>query len=122
MIPNKLYYLKLEIKDLEEEIKSIPDVSGNNFSGMPHSTNISDPTSNIAQKKEKLTKILNEKKAEVLRIEDAIRNIEDDEVRLIVEKRIFYCMEWEKIGEQLNLDRTGCSRKARKYLKNMNLE
>lgn len=118
----KLFYLKLEIKDLEEEIKSIPDVSGMNYSGMPHSTDVGDPTFNLVLKKAKLEEILNRKKEEVARIENAVRSIEDDEVRAIAEKRIIYNMKWEDIGEQVHLDRTVCSKKVRKYLKNMNLE
>ena len=59
---NKVYYLRLEIKDLEEEIKSIPDVSVMNYSGMPHSTGVSDPTFNLVQKREKLIAKLNRKK------------------------------------------------------------
>ena len=123
---NRLYYLKLEIKDLQEEIKSIPDVSGMNYSGMPHSTDVSDTTFNLVQKKEKLIERLNRKMEqyldELVRIEDIIDHIEDVEVRTIARMRFIQNMKWEDIGEQVHLDRTVCSKKVRKYLKNMNLE
>ena len=88
---NKLYYLRLEIKDLQEEIRSIPDVGGMNYSGMPHSTGISDPTFNLLLKKEKLIERLNKKietyLEELARIEDIIDRIEDVEVRAIARMR-----------------------------------
>ena len=123
---NKLYYLKLDIKDLQEEIKNIPDVSGMSYSGMPHSTDVNDPTFNLVGKKEKLVERLNKKIEEyineLMRIEDIIDHIEDVEVRTIARMRFIQNMKWEDIGEQVHLDRTVCSKKVRKYLKNMNLE
>lgn len=123
---NKLYYLKLDIKDLQEEIKSIPDVSGMNYSGMPRSTGVSDPTFNLVLKKEKLIERLNIKIGqyldELMRIENIIDGIDDIEVRTIARMRFIQNMKWEDIGEQVHLDRTVCSKKVRKYLKNMNLE
>ena len=122
---NKLYYLKLDIKDLQEEIKSIPDVSGMNYSGMPHSTNVSDPTFNLVQKKEKLIERLNKKIEkyldELMRIEDIIDRIEDIEVRTMARMRFVKNMKWEDIGEEVHLDRTVCSKKVRKYLQGMEL-
>lgn len=123
---NKLYYLKIEIKDLQEEIRTISNVSGINYSGMPHSTNVSDPTFNLVAKKEKLIERLNIKIGqyldELMRIEDIIDHIEDVEVRTIARMRFIQNMKWEDIGEEVHLDRTVCSKKVRKYLKNMNLE
>ena len=123
---NKLYYLRLDIRDLQEEIKSIPDVSGMNYSGMPHSTDVSDQTFNLVLKKERLIERLNRKIEQYLdelaRIENIIDGIEDVEIRTIARMRLIQNMKWEDIGEQVHLDRTVCSKKLRKYLKNMNLE
>lgn len=117
---NKLYYLRLEIKDLQEEIKSIPDVSGMNYSGMPHSTGVSDPTFNLVWKKEKLIARLNKKMEiyldELMRIEDIIDKIEDVEVRAIARMRFIQNMKWEDIGAEMHLDRTACYRRLKKYL------
>ena len=116
---NKVYYLRLEIKDLEEEIKSIPDVSGMNYSGMPHSTGVSDPTYNLVQKKEKLIEKLHKKMdrlvEEIERIENIIEGIDDVEVRAIARKRFIQNKKWEDIGEEMHLDRTSCSKKIRRY-------
>ena len=116
---NKLYYLKLDIKDLQEEIKAIPDVSGMNYSGMPHSTGVSDPTFNLVQKKEKLIERLNIKIGqyldELMRIENIIDGIEDIEVRTIARMRFILNKKWEDIGEEMHIDRTACYRKLKKY-------
>ena len=123
---NKLYYLKLDIKDLQEEIKSIPDISGMSYSGMPHSNNVSDPTFNLLLKRERLIEKLNKKiekyMDELVRIEDIIEKIDDIEVRTIARMRFIKNMKWEDIGEEVHLDRTVCSKKVRKYLENMGLE
>lgn len=122
---NKVYYLKLEIRDLQEEIKAIPDVSAMNYSGMPHSTGVSDPTHNLALKREKLVEKLHRKidklVDEIERIENIISQIEDDEIRTIARMRFIKNMKWEDIGEQVHLDRTVCSKKVRKYLQGMEL-
>lgn len=122
---NKIYYLRLEIKDLEEEIKSIPDVSGMNYSGMPHSTGVSDPTFNLVQKREKLIAKLNRKKDRLIdeleRVEDILETIKDDEIRTMARMRFVKNMKWEDIGEVVHLDRTVCSKKVRKYLQGMEL-
>ncbi len=122
---NKVYYLKLEIRDLEEELKTIASVSAMNYSGMPHSTDVSDTTYNLALKGEKLFKKLVRKKIKLLeeidRIESIIEQIEDDEIRAMARMRFIKTMKWEDIGEQVHMDRTVCSRKVRKYLQGMEL-
>ena len=122
---NRVYYLKLEIRDLQEEIKAIPDVSAMNYSGMPHSTGVSDPTHNLALKREKLVEKLHRKidklVDEIERIENIISQIEDDEIRTMARMRFIKNMKWEDIGEQVHLDRTVCSKKVRKYLQGMEL-
>jgi hypothetical protein len=116
---NRVYYLRLEIKDLEEEIKAIPDVSGMNYSGMPHSTGVSDTVFNLVQKKEKLIEKLHRKMdklvEEIERTENIIEGIEDVEVRAIARKRFIQNKKWEEIGEEMHLDRTSCSKKIRRY-------
>ena len=122
---NKVYYLKLEIKDLQEEIKAIPDVSAMNYSGMPHSTGVSDPTHHLALKREKLVEKLHKKidklVEEIEGIENIIEKIDDIEIRTIARMRFIKNMKWEDIGEQVHLDRTVCSKKVRKYLQGMEL-
>jgi DNA-directed RNA polymerase specialized sigma subunit len=116
---NKVYYLKLEIKDLQEEIKAIPVVSAMNYSGMPHSTGVSDPTYNLALKREKLVERLHKKinklVEEIERIENIIEQIDDIEIRTIARMRFIKNMKWEDIGAEMHIDRTACYRKLKKY-------
>lgn len=122
---NKVYYLKLEIKDLQEEIKAIPCISAMNYSGMPHSTGVSDPTFNLTLKREKLIEKLYIKIDklidEIERIENIIEEIDDIEIRTIARMRFIKNMKWEEIGKEMHLDRTVCSKKVRKHLANIGL-
>lgn len=122
---NKLYYIKKDINLIKEEIKNIPELSGGEMSGMPHSTNISDPITTYLMKKEKLVERLNKKinqyYDELIRIENIIDQIDDIEIRVMARMRFIQNMKWEDIGEQVHLDRTVCSRKVRKYLENMDI-
>lgn len=136
---NKVYYLKIEIeklqkeiKDLREEIKLISGANAINYSGMPHSTGVSDPTYNLALKREKLIDKLNQKIEklvdkvdklvdEIERIENIIEQIDDIEIRTIARMRFIENMKWEDIGEAVHLDRSVCSKKVRKYLQGMEL-
>lgn len=117
---NKLYYIKREIEDLKEEIKSIPEISSIDISGMPHSNTVSDPIYNLIQKKEKLIERLNKKIEqyldELIRIENIIDQIDDIEIRSMARMRFIKNMKWEDIGEQVHLNRSVCSKKVRKYL------
>ena len=41
---NKVYYLKIEIEELKEEIESITEISSSKVSGMPRGNSTSNPT------------------------------------------------------------------------------
>ena len=86
---------------------------------MPHGTTISNPVENTVLKKQKLLdKLSNKQKKyieELVRVEDIIDNIEDIEVRLIARMRFIDNKRWDKIGKLMNLDRTACYRKLKKY-------
>lgn len=121
---NKLYYIKKEIEEIKMEIKNLPEISAGQLTGMPHSKQVSDPVYSLLLKKDKLVERLNRKieryMDELIRIEDIIEQIDDDEIRLMARMRFIKCMKWEDIGQKVHLDRTVCSRKVRKYLYNMN--
>ena len=116
---NKLYYIKKDIESIKEEIKNIPEISGIDMSGMPHGSGVGDPVYNLFLKKEKLVEKLNKKIEiyldELIRIENIIDGIEDVEVRTIARMRFIQHKTWEKIGDELNYDRTTCSKKVRDY-------
>lgn len=117
---NKLYYLKKEIEEIKWEINNLPEISASQMTGMPHSSGVSDPVYSLMLKKDKLVEKLNRKieryMDELVRIEEIIEGITDDEIRLIARMRFIKCMKWEDIGQKVHLDRTVCSRKLRKYL------
>ncbi len=116
---NKIYYLKQEIKDLNIERKAIANALAMNYSGMPHSTGVSDPTHNLTLKREKLVEKLYKKQIELVeeieRVEDVISTIDDVETRAIARKRFILNKKWEDIGEEMHIDRTACYRKLKNY-------
>lgn len=122
---NKLYYLKIDIENIKEEIRSLPTISSPILSDMPHSTDISNPIEKYFLKKEKLIEKLNQKiekyTDELLRIENIIDTIDDVEVQAIARMRFIHFMKWEDIGNKIHLDRTNCARKLKKYIKNMDI-
>lgn len=116
---NKLYYIKKDIEELKEEIKNIPEISGLNMSGMPHTNNVGDPVYKLMQKREKLITKLYKKIEkyydELIRIESILDEVEDIEIRTMARMRFINNMKWEDIGYKLNYDRTTCSKKVREY-------
>ena len=136
---NKLYYLKIdiknmkkEIKEIEEEIASLPIISSPQITGMPHGADISNPTVNYVLKKEELTEKLKQRKEtltakllkreeEEARLEDIIERINDPEVKAIARMRFIDNMKWGEIGAKLYLERTTCSKKLKRYIDKMDL-
>ena len=119
---NKLYFLKLEIDDLKDEIENIPEISSSQITGMPHSNSINDPVWKLQLKKQKLverlSKKLNKYLDELTRIENIIDKIEDEEIRVIARMRFIKNKKWEEIGKELDYDRSVCYKKLKNYLKN----
>ena len=103
---NKLYYLKIEIKNLKKKIKNLTVLS-------------SSKVSNLIKKQrliEKLNKNLEKYIDEIIEIEEFISNIEDEEIRLIARYRFINNLKWEQIGMKMNYDKSVCYRKLKKYL------
>lgn len=123
---NKLYYIKLEIDDIRSEIDNIPEISSSQMTGMPHSTTISDPVSNVFMKKQKLVDKLSKKIDKYLdelnKVEDFIDEIEDEEIRTIARKRFIKHKKWEEIGKEMDFDRTVCYKKLKNYFKRNKIE
>lgn len=117
---NKLYYLKLEIDNLKEEIKGLAEISSTEITGMPHGSGTSNPTEQYFLKKEKLLERLNYKLEKYIdereNIENRLENIEDAEVRMIARYRFIDNLKWEDIGKKMFRDRSVCYRKLNKYL------
>lgn len=122
---NKLYYIKIDIENIKEEIKNLPTISSSQLTGMPHGTGVSNPIEAYYLKKEALIEKLNQKIAkyteEMIRIEGVIDRIDDIEVKAIARMRFVQCLKWEEIGDKIHLDRTNCARKLKKYIKDMDI-
>ena len=122
---NKLYYLKVDIENIKDEIKSLTTLTSPLLSDMPHGTDINNPVEKYFAKKEKLTEKLSQKldkyTEELIRIENIIDTIEDIEIRTIARMRFIQCKKWEEIGEEMNYERTTCSKKLRKYIDSMDI-
>ena len=122
---NKLYYLKIDIENIKEEIRSLPTISSLELTGMPHGTGVSNPIEKYFLKKEALMEKLNAKiekyTEELIRIEGIIERIDDPEIRTIARMRFIQCMRWEDIGAKIHLDRTNCARKLKKYIQNIDI-
>lgn len=117
---NKLYFLKIEIKEIKEEIDNLSEISSPSLSGMPHSKKKSDPTQQFLMKKQKLIEKLNKKLEryieELTRIENFIDDIDDPEIRTIARLRFIENFTWEDIGKKMHQDRSVCYRKIKKYI------
>ena len=118
---NKLYFLKLEINEIKEEIENLTELGATRMTGMPFGSGTSDPTTQFFMKKNKLMEKLNKKLEkyidELNRIEIFIDSIDNDEVRLIARLRFIQNLKWEEISKKVNYDRSVCYRKLKEYLK-----
>lgn len=118
---NKIYYIKIEIEQIENEIKNLPIISSPQYTGMPQGTGVSNPIEAFYLKREKLIEKLDKKKTqlqeEIIIVESFIDRITDSEVRAIARMRYIDNMKWEDIGDKLHMERTTCSKKLRRYLK-----
>jgi hypothetical protein len=116
------YYLKKEIKQIEERIKEIDDtfLSANRINGMRYEKRLSNPQEQRMILIEKYDKRLEEKKDEALKelmkIEDFIDSINDPEIRMIFRYRYIELMEWNKIAMLVNMSERTVYRKHREIL------
>lgn len=116
---NKLYWLKKEVTQIENQIKELTILSAFEMSGMPSSNSVSSPVEQFYAKLDKLrTKLLKAKEKvadEAERLESYIEGIEDDEIRCLARARYLECKTWEVIGDESHMDRRTASRKLEKY-------
>ena len=117
---SNLYFLKLEIKEIKDEIKSLAEISSPTMTGMPSNRKISDPVTQYYMKKQKLIEKLNDKLEyyvdELTKAENIINDIEDAETRLIARLRLVDNLSWKEISKKVHLDRSVCYRRIKKYL------
>ena len=117
--PNRLYWLKQEIEQLEGQIKQLTVLSASAMSGMPSSGKVSSPVEKYVLKldglQQKLIQRRNEFATEAERIEEEIENISDAEIRLIARKRYLEHKDYQIIGDEMFMDRTTVAKKLKRY-------
>lgn len=118
---NRLYWLKREIEQIEEQIKELSVLSAVKMSGMPKGNDVSSPIEQFTERlmflQEKLCRKLIEYVDEQTRIEEVIENFDEPEVRIIARKRYIESKSWETIGNEMFIDRTTAYKKLRRYEK-----
>ncbi len=118
---NRLYWLKIEIKQIENQIKELSVMKGSSLNAMPSAKGTpSSPVEEFVLKVERLTEKLNKKRSELVteteRIEAYIESIEDDEVRIIARARFIDNKDYEDIGDEVHMHRTTVARTLRQYI------
>lgn len=116
---NKLYWLKQEIAQIENQIKELTVLSATTMNGMPSGSKVSSPVERFYDRLERLKAKLQAKLDEYIiekeRIEDYIENIEDAEVRVIARKRFIENKDYQTIGDEMYIDRTTAYKKLKRY-------
>lgn len=116
---SKYYWLKKEIKDLEDRLKEF----GYGLSATKLDKEISGITSteSIQEKRiiiiEKWISARVSALEEYLKIESYIESVEDSEIRQIMRYRFLDLLSWEKVAEKMNYERTTIPKKLRSYLR-----
>ena len=116
---NKLYWLKKEVTQIEDQIRELTILSAFEMSGMPSSNSVSSPVEKFYARLDKLRTKLEKAKEKVVvekeRLESYIETIEDAEIRVLARARYLECKTWEVIGDENHMDRRTASRKLEKY-------
>ena len=116
---NKLYWLKKEVTQIENQIRELTILSAFEMSGMPSGNSVSSPVEQFYQRLDKLRTKLEKAKEKVVeekeRLETYIENIEDAEIRVLARMRFLECKTWEVIGDEAHMDRRTASRKLERY-------
>jgi len=119
---SRYYYLKKEIKYLEEKIEKMGYGIGSiKISDMPkNNTKIESIQEKIVALKEKWIEARISALEEYTKIENYVENIEDLEMKQIIRYRYLDLFSWEQIALKLGTgqDRTTISKKVRKFLEN----
>lgn len=119
---NSLYYIEKRISRLRHRIAELNmDISAIKYTGLPHGNEAGRPLEEYIVRKDELvqqlTQELNKKLAEELKIRRYLENVEDEEVKAIMEMRFIHLMGWFEISEELHMERTTAAKKMRKYLR-----
>ena len=116
---NKLYWLKQEITQIENQIKELTVLSAAAITDMPKGNGTSSPVERFCERLEKLREKLQAKLDQYItekeRIEEYIENIEDAEVRVIARKRFIENKTYQIIGDEMYTDGSTARKKLKRY-------
>ncbi|MBE6147769.1 MAG: DUF1492 domain-containing protein [Firmicutes bacterium] len=121
---SKYYYLSIEIKELETQIRELMDslVGSPALTGMPHGSGIGNPVERKAilmvNLKNKLERRKSKSLNELTKIETYIDSIEKAEVRMIFKKRYIHFKRWEDIAREMCMSESSIFKKHQEQLKN----
>ena len=121
---SKYYYLSIEIKELESQIRELMDslVGSPALTGMPHGSGVGNPVEQKAILMVKLKNKLERRKSkslnELTKIETYIDSIEKAEVRMIFKKRYIQFKRWEDIAREMCMSESSVFKKHQEQLKN----
>lgn len=116
---SQFYWLKKEIKDLEDKIDElgygVGSVKIKEFIGTT-SNQQSSIQEKVAILQEQLINARLTALEKYIEIERYIESVEDSEIRQIMRFRFLDLMNWYQIAEELNYERTTVSKKLRQYI------
>ena len=115
---SRYYWLKKEVKHLENQLEEFGDgVSATSFEEKIGSSGISISIQEKRQRIiEKLTNARLSALEEYIKIETYINKVEDVEIKAIMVLRFQELKNWDEIGKELHMERTTASKKLRRYL------
>ena len=116
---SQYYWLKQEIKEIEDRIIEFGDgVGSTKYNDSIKSTK---KMQSIQEKRAELVEQYLEFRLsaleEYLKIERYIETIDDSEIRQLMRLRFLDLRDWSTIGKELNCDRTTAARTLRKFIK-----
>lgn len=119
---SKYYYLKQEIKQIEDKIKEIDStfMRASLINCEKFERRLSNPQEKrmilIEKYTEKLEKAIEKALEELIKIEEFINSIEDPEVRIIFRYRHIELKNWEEIAKLVFMSWASVCRKHQEYL------
>ena len=106
---NKLYYIKKNIRELEEELEELNNLGAAPITDSIKGNKVSNPTEMYVIKRnrilEKLNRVRHEYLEEYEKISDFINDIEDEEIKLIARLRFIKHLDWFDIAEEISPQR-----------------
>lgn len=103
---NKLFYIKRDLKALEDELAELNNLGSAPLTDMPRVQKVSDPTTNYAIKKERIISKINKTREKYLteyeKINDYIEEIEEQDIKLIARLRFIKHLDWYSIAEEIS--------------------